>query len=109
MGKYGNKKTIVDNIPFDSKAEAARYQELKLLEKAGEIRNLQLQPRFELVPKLPCGERAAYYTADFSYRDMTKGNKLVVEDVKGYKQETSYVLRRKLFKWRNPDIIFREV
>lgn len=39
--KYKAKKTIVDNITFDSKKEANRYCELKLLERAKVISNLQ--------------------------------------------------------------------
>ena len=48
--KYRNIKTEVDGIKFDSKREAQRYQELKLLEKGGVISNLELQPKFELLP-----------------------------------------------------------
>lgn len=46
--KYGNIKTVIDGIKFDSKRESERYLELKLLEKAGEISDLKLQPRFIL-------------------------------------------------------------
>lgn len=49
--KYGNRKTVIDGIHFPSKLEAARYQQLKLLELAGQITGLELQPRFELIPK----------------------------------------------------------
>ena len=112
MSKYGNKKTIVRGIPFDSRAEGARYQELKLLEKAGEIRDLQLQPKFELIPKQP-GERAVTYTADFMYEEKAPAEwvliwRTIVEDVKGVKTK-DYVIRRKLFKFRFPGIEFREV
>ena len=48
--KYGNKKTVVDGITFDSRKEAKRYQELKLLEKAGEIKDLRRQVKYELIP-----------------------------------------------------------
>ena len=44
--KYGNTKVKVDGITFDSKAEARRYGELKLLERAGEITSMELQPTF---------------------------------------------------------------
>lgn len=51
--KYGAVRTTVDGVVFHSKREAARYQELRLLEKAGEIRNLELQPVYSLhVPAL---------------------------------------------------------
>lgn len=82
--KYGAEPTTVDNIRFDSKRESERYSELKLLEKAGEIRILQVQPRFPLwvrgAPAEPItiGE----YRGDFSYtRNDT--HTMVVEDVKG--------------------------
>ena len=48
--KYQNHKTVIDGIAFDSKLEANRYAELKVLEKAGIISQLQLQPSFELIP-----------------------------------------------------------
>ena len=46
--KYKAKKTIIDGITFDSKSEAKRYEELKLLQRGGAIQNLSLQPRFML-------------------------------------------------------------
>ncbi len=49
--KYGNRKVVVDGITFDSKKEAQRYTELKLLEKTGKITGLQLQREFELIPE----------------------------------------------------------
>ncbi len=48
--KYKAKKIIVDGITFDSKKEANHYCELKLLERAGKIKNLQLQVPYELIP-----------------------------------------------------------
>lgn len=84
--KYGAAKTVVDNITFASKSEAKRYLQLKLLERAGEIRDLCLQPGFELAPSVKYADSARAtpalrYRADFSYVD--KGGKRVVEDVKG--------------------------
>ena len=58
--KYNNTRPVVDGIKFDSKREAERYKELKLLERAGKISDLILQPRFELLPK---------YTINGTYRD----------------------------------------
>lgn len=101
MSKYHSKKTEYDGIMFDSKKEAARYAELKLLERAGEITMLKTQPKYILIPahydeagKLI--ERACYYKADFSYmeRQGTKWN-AVVEDVKGVKTDV-YKIKRKL-------------
>ena len=104
MNKYHAKKCVIDGIPFDSQREAARYMELKLLQRAGVIEALKLQEPFELVPK-QTGERAVMYRADFVY---TEGGKLVVEDVKGMKTK-DYIIKRKLFKWRYPNIEFREI
>lgn len=95
--KYGNRKTSVLGVEFDSKREAKRYQELKALQLVGLITDLELQVRYELIPKqkTPSGktERACEYVADFRYRD--KFGHLVVEDVKGMKTR-DYVIKRKL-------------
>lgn len=75
-----------------SKRENARAQELRLLEKLGEISDLEEQVKYELIPKQE-GERAVTYTADFRYRD--NEGKLHVEDSKGFKTQ-QYILRRKM-------------
>lgn len=99
--KYGAKKTEIDGITFDSKSEAKRYQELKLLERGGAIQNLSLQPRFILqegfvnVDTLQ-KERAIEYKADFQY---TENNETIVEDVKGFKT-SDYKIKRKLFLFK---------
>lgn len=82
--KYGAVKTTVDGIVFDSQREAARYHELKLLGLAGEIRNLEFQPRFPLHAN---GVQIGTYRADFAYEETTRygGWFRVVEDVKGFK------------------------
>lgn len=96
--KYRAKKTIIDGIKFDSKREANRYCELKLLEKAKEIRDLELQPRFLLqdkfVDKQGKTHRKIEYVADFMYVD--KDNNTIVEDVKGVMTDV-YKLKKKLF------------
>ncbi len=102
--KYGNKKTVVDGIPFDSKREAVRYSELKLLEKSGAIENLKLQVPFELIPAR-ADEKGVKYIADFVY--IEDGRK-IVEDSKGCKTK-EYIVKRKLFKYQYPGIEFREV
>lgn len=77
--KYHNIPTVIDGHSFDSKKEARRYQELRLLEHAGEIRNLQLQPAYRLDVN---GVHVCDYRADFSYViAATAAN--VTEDVKG--------------------------
>lgn len=96
--KYKNKKTELDGITFDSKREAERYAELKLLEKAGEISHLELQPEVILQDKFVYkGKtvRAIKYKADFAYFDKVSG-KAVIEDVKGMETET-FKLKKKLF------------
>lgn len=83
--KYGNTKVVDAGITFDSKAEHKRWQYLVLLQRAGEIRDLQLQVPFELIPAQvsPDGRkiRPTTYISDFRYLD--GGGNLVVEDVKG--------------------------
>ena len=107
MNKYRNTKTIVDNIKFDSKAEAKRYIELKLLERAGEISDLKLQPKFVLQDKYKNNKgqtvRAITYKADFSYME---NGKLIVEDVKGMETK-EFKLKKKLLEYKYPDINFR--
>lgn len=105
--KYGSKKVRVDGIVFASKREANRYCELKLLQRAGKIKNLELQKVFELIPtqrepetmtktgKVKKGkviEQAVKYVADFAY---IENGKLVVEDTKGFRTR-DYIIKRKL-------------
>jgi glycosyltransferase A (GT-A) superfamily protein (DUF2064 family) len=92
--KYHNMPTkTADGIVHDSRKEARRWCELKLLEKAGKITDLQRQVKYELIPKQE-GERACSYVADFVYHDVDS-NKKVVEDTKG-KKTKDYVIKRKL-------------
>ena len=98
MSKYHNRKVEIDGIKFDSTKEGERYLELKLLLKAGKIRDLQMQVEFELIPKQG-GERACKYKADFVY-NMADTGKMVVEDVKG-KRTREYIIKRKLMLWRH--------
>jgi hypothetical protein len=110
--KYGARKTEMCGIWFDSKREAYRYLELLSEQQNGEISDLTLQPRFMLIPGFTDStgkwEIAAHYTADFQY---VKNGKTIVEDVKSAitRSKPDYVLRRKLFKTRYPELIFREV
>lgn len=91
--KFGNKPTLVDGIRFASKREAARYSELKLMERAGEISDLVLQPRY---PLLVNGLKVATYVADFRYRDLGL-DAVVVEDAKGFRTP-DFILKSKLFE-----------
>lgn len=89
--KYNNVKTEINGIMFDSKKEAKRYHELKLLERAGEITCLELQKDFPIEIN---GKKICKYLCDFHYLDRAT-NKWVVEDVKGYKTPV-YNLKKKL-------------
>ena len=112
MMKYGNKKVTQDGIFFDSKKEARRYSELKMMLRAGLISDLELQKSFELIPAQyeavarygkngkrlkdgkRCIEKSCVYKADFVYFDKEK-NMQVVEDTKGMRT-TDYIIKRKL-------------
>lgn len=105
--KYFSKKVTLDGIKFDSKKEAERYLVLKARERRGEITDLQLQVPFVVLPaqyeeaetytpktkkkkvikKLI--ERKVEYIADFVYTD---NGRIIVEDVKGYKNSAAYAL-----------------
>lgn len=71
MSKYHSKRTEIDGILFDSKKEAQRYQQLKLMERAGVICDLKRQVKYELIPSQyiggKCVERAVTYISDFEY------------------------------------------
>lgn len=98
--KFGAIKKTVDDIKFDSTKEANRYSQLKLLVRAGLIKDLKLQVRYDLIPKQRFSDGTSmigtYYLADFVYFDCEKGHE-VVEDVKG-KRTDVYQIKRKLMK-----------
>lgn len=105
--KYNAKKTEYNGMTFDSKRELKRYMELELLEKNGDIKNLQRQVKYVLIPvqrepdiigkkggvkKGKVIERECSYTADFTYEE---DGETVVEDSKGFKTK-DYSIKRKL-------------
>ena len=101
MNKYGNRKVRTsDGIVHDSQREATRWAELKLLERAGQIKNLNRQVEFLLIPKqveyvgkkVKVLEREVSYRADFVYQE---NGQTVVEDVKGVRTK-DYIIKRKL-------------
>ena len=115
MSKYHNKRLVsCDGTVHDSHKEAMRYGWLKVMERAGEIRDLKTQVSFELIPtqreasnevykvgdkkgQLKPGkviEKSVTYIADFVYTDVKTG-KQVVEDTKGFKTK-DYIIKRKL-------------
>lgn len=108
MNKYHNVKVLYDGIKFDSKREASRYAELKMLEKCGQIKNLQMQAKFEICPKKNGNHRARYYIADFVYEE--NGNK-ICEDVKSFitRRNPVYSLKKALVLANYPEYEFREV
>lgn len=106
MNKYRNIKTYIGAVQFDSKKESNRFLELKMLEKSGVIQNLERQKRFEIVPKTK-DERAVFFVADFTN---IENDKLICEDVKSAitRKNSTYIIKRKLFKYRYPEYEFRE-
>lgn len=103
MSKYRNKKVKIDMFVFDSIAESRRYKELAILEKAGHIKELKLQPKFllqESFKKNGKTYRKIEYIADFQY---IENNKTIVEDVKG-KETDVFKLKHKLFEFKYPQL-----
>lgn len=93
MRKYRNQPVEIDGHVFASKAEARRYGELKLLEHAGEIEHIALQPKFDLTVN---GHLVCRYIADFSY--WMRGTR-IIEDVKSKATKTpQYRIKVKLLR-----------
>ena len=105
--KYGSKKVTIDGITYDSQKEYRRFCELRLLERAGKVTDLQRQVKFVLIPSqyepgtigarggVKRGkliEREVSYVADFVY---TENGKRIVEDTKGFKTK-EYIIKRKM-------------
>lgn len=97
--KYNNKKTEVDGHVFDSKAEARRYNELKLLQAAGEIIGFTIQPSFLL-------EEGIRYRPDFMI--CGKDGQIWVEDVKGVETK-DFKIKKKLWEAKFPWLELRIV
>ena len=97
----------LDGIVFDSKAEMDRYAELVLLERAREITNLEIHPRFILQEFSQTKLRPIIYEADFQYYDV-KEKKIIVEDVKGF-ETPIYKMKRKMFSEKFPHFSFIEI
>jgi len=108
MSKYNARATTIDGIRFASKAEARRYTELKLLQEAGEIDGLELQPSFIIWStnnyKTGKTDRITYI-ADFKY---FQNGQYIVEDVKGVLTPV-YRMKKKMFLAGYPHIKFIEV
>ena len=93
--KYKNRRlTAPDGQVFDSVKEYHRWGCLRLLERAGAIKDLKRQVKFELIPRIG-DERPCNYIADFTY---IENGELVVEDVKGVRTD-AYKIKKKLMLW----------
>jgi len=92
--KYGNKRIVVDGVSFHSIGESKRCTALKMLERAGEIKELRLQPRF---PIFINDILVFTYVADFEYYE---NGGLVVEDFKSEitRKESTYIIKKKCFE-----------
>ena len=111
--KYHNTKTVADGIKFDSRLEAERYAQLKMMERAGAIRDLELQPEYELIPSFKKDGktwRRTVYKADFRYI-LAEGDRIIIEDVKGSTAVITDVfrLKQKLFEYRYPELTIKIV
>lgn len=109
MSKYNNKKTIMDGITFDSQHEASYYRQLTLLQRAGVIKQFELQPVYELQPGYKRGKKKIQpitYKADFlvTYSD---GRQEII-DCKGMRTPT-YILKKKMFEYKYPELEIKEV
>ena len=99
--KYHSKKVIIDGIKFDSKKESEEYLRLKVLEKQGLIKDLELQKEYLLQDKFVINgktRRKITYRADFVYYDVREKKQHVI-DVKGFRTEL-YKLKKKLFEYK---------
>ena len=111
--KYHNTKTVADGIKFDSRLEAERYAQLKMMERAGIIRELELQPEYELIPSFRKNGktwRRTLYKADFRYI-LAEDDRIIIEDVKGSTAVITDVfrLKQKLFEYRYPELTIKIV
>jgi len=111
--KFGNRKTELDGIQFDSRKESERYRELSFMLQAGQISGLETQPKFLIIEGVKWGKKKLshkHYIADFRY---TRSDGVtIIEDVKGVKTPV-YRLKKQLFILRYIDgqtgIEFHEV
>lgn len=96
--KYGNVKVELDGYKFDSKLEADRYKELRLLQSKNLISDLEVHPKFPLRAGRS-DVQVAVYVGDFAYLSHGVGPepKYVLEDCKGRKTAV-YQLKKKMVK-----------
>ena len=102
--KYRNIKTAVDGITFDSKKEADYYCQLKILKRAGEIKDFGLQQKYELQPsfeKNGTNYRAIAYVADFVITNLDGTTEVI--DTKGVETK-DFKIKKKLFEYKYKDL-----
>lgn len=97
--KYLNKKVVLDGIKFDSQKEASRYSMLSVMQKTGQISELECHPKFYIIPSVKWNGKTLCkrsYSADFKY---VQDGKIIVEDVKSpaTAKKATYTLKRQLF------------
>lgn len=107
--KYRAEKMVVDGIKFDSKKEARRWSELKLLEKAGEIANLERQVKIPLFGRdgpimTNSGKSQRSYVADFRYVDWGLNGVVVIEDSKGM-ETPEFKLKKAILEAQNVTLL----
>lgn len=103
--KYGNKKTMVDGITFDSQAESIYYNQLKYLKRANHIKDFRLQPRYLLqegFKKNGKTYRPIYYKADFEVTNLDGSTEII--DIKGAITK-EFAIKQKLFELRYMETI----
>lgn len=110
--KYGNKSIVVNGIKFQSKLESERYEQLMLLERAGEISGLKLQFGLQINPPWTnpytgAKLKGSMYYADFFYID-NRNNKMIIEDTKGVETDV-FRLKWNLVQSLYPQYEFRKV
>ena len=101
VNKFNARKVEIDGIKFDSQKEARRYQELLLLQKAGEVMRFDVHPRYTLWANAPEYQRLSvligHYSPDFYV--LYSSGEVVIEDVKSEPSKTTaYRLRKKIFE-----------
>ena len=104
MSKYNNKKTVVDDIVFDSRDESLYYEALKDMKNKGLIKDFELQHKFllqEAFAKDGKKYRAITYIADFKV--INNDGSFYVVDIKGM-LTTEFKIKMKLFNYKYPDI-----
>ena len=94
--KYGAKKTQFMGFTFDSRWEAERWGQLTAMERAGAIRDLERQIKYDIVVN---GEKICRYIADFKYKEVEEdgSTKEIIEDAKGV-ETADFKLKKKLMK-----------